>query len=847
VRERPSGIVTFLFTDIEGSTRMLQTLGAEAYGRILDTHRQLLRAAFQRHGGYEEGTEGDSFMVAFGRPAEALAAAADTQQALAAHAWPAGQRVRVRAGIHTGEVAASASGYVGVAVHRAARIAAAGHGDQVLVSQTTFDLVRDLGLPYRLVDLGQHRLKDLTEPQHLYQLEPADGGATREFPPLRTAGSRPTNLPPQPSALFGRATETEQLAALLRRADVRLVTLTGSGGTGKTSLALQVGAALLDDFEDGVWFVSLGAITDPSLVIPAIAAALSLHEAAGQSLGAFLASKKLLIVVDNFEQVMPAAPALGELVGNTAAVKLLVTSREGLHIRGERTFLVPPLASADCVALFVNRAEAVNSAFRLTDANTRAIAELCARLDGLPLAIELAAARVNLLDPQQMISRLGDRLRLLTGGARDLPERHQTLRATLEWSHGLLKPDEQELFARLALFAGGFTLDAAEAICSADLDGVGSLVDKSLVRGGSGRFRMLETVRDYALERLEASGEAAELRNSHATYFADLAERVYPYRISAEAEHSAALEADIDNLRAALDWLESTDRERALAMAANLGWFWHVHSHLAEGRARLAGLLNDSPSSGADRARALAALGEITGWQGDLATTRAAIDEAAELFAENGLEQERALALYELGWGLFAAGEDETARQAMESSLLLQRSIGDELLINRAQLGLLQMLVAVGDVEQVEPLARESLVVSRRLGDPRGEHFAQHFLADSALIGGDVAVALELYRQALRAAVPLGDRIEISFEVQGVAMSLAGTGRYYEAVRLAAAAAAELESLGFDWTAVRFWNDLLTRHIGQANEQLDESVAATAAAEGRAMGMAGAIEQALQA
>jgi predicted ATPase/class 3 adenylate cyclase len=844
--ERLSGVVTFLFTDIEGSTRLLLELGADRYAAVLAEHRRILRDEFRRHDGREESTEGDSFLVAFARPRDAIDAAVQAQASLAGHKWADGTRVHVRMAIHSGDATSSADGYVSLALHRGARLASAGQGDQVLVSQATFDLVRDVDGPYRFADLGQHRLKDLTEPQHIYQLDLAGDVPVRKFPPLRTLGTRPTNLPPQRAMLFGRSAETEQLTGLLRRDDVRLVTLTGSGGTGKTSLALGVGAALLDDFDDGVWFVPLGAITDPTLVVGAVAAALSLNEAAGQSLDAFLTGKRLLLVVDNFEQVMAAAPALSELIASAPDIKLLVTSREGLRIRGERIFSVPPLATTDCVALFVDRAEAASPAFRLTDANAKAVAELCTRLDGLPLAIELAAARVNLLDPQQMISRLGDRLRLLTGGARDLPERYQTLRATLEWSHGLLSADEQQLFARLAVFAGGFTLDAAETICRADLDAIASLVGKSLVRAGSGRFGMLETVRDYALEQLDDSAEAPDLRGRHASYYEGLVERAYPERISAEAVRSAALEAEVDNLRAALDWLESIDRDRALAMAAKLGWYWHVHSHLAEGRARLAGLLNGSTAAGVERARALAAFGEITAWQGDIATTRSAINEAAAIFAEFGLHQERALALYELGWGLFAAGDDEAARQAMEESLSLQRSLGDELLVNRAQLGLIQMLVAVGDVEQVESLARESLAVSRRLGDPRGEHFAHHFLADSALIRGDAALALGLYRDALRAALPLGDRIEISFEVQGVAMSLAGTGRHAESVRLAAAAATELESLGFDWTAVRFWNDLIMRYIGQAKSELGAATATAEATAGRAMGMAGAIEEALR-
>jgi predicted ATPase/class 3 adenylate cyclase len=844
--ERPSGVVTFLFTDIEGSTRMLRALGPERYGQALDEHRRLLRDAFGRYGGHEEGTEGDSFMVAFARPADALAAAATAQAALATHDWHDGERVHVRAGIHTGEALARESGYVGVAVHRAARIAAAGHGDQVVVSQTTVDLVRDLTLPYRLVDLGQHRLKDLTEPQHLYQLESSTSGPVSQFPPLRTARDRPTNLPPQPAALIGREQDLVLLTNLARDPGVRLITLTGVGGAGKTRLALELGSRNRDQFVDGVWFVPLGAITDPDLLASAIGAALSVNEAAGQSLAAFLSGKHLLLIIDNFEQLVAASAAITELLSGAPDIKIVVTSREALRLTGEHVFAVPSLNQVDCVELFVRRATAVRSTFKASTADTTAIQSICARLDGLPLAIELAAARVSLLSPEQILQRLSDRLKLLTGGARDMPLRHQTLRAALEWSYDLLTSTEQALFAKIAVFSGGFTLDAAEEVCGADLDVLASLVDKSLIKAGGERFDLLETVREYALERLEAREDGETVRAAHAAYFEALVERSYARRIDAEWEVSAWLEQEMGNLRAALDYIESVDVDRALAMAARLGWFWHVHSHLAEGRARLDRLLTRSTADGVRRAQALAAVGEIAVWQGDFATAGEALTAAAATFKERGLEQARALALYELGWGQFTAGLDEEARRTMDESLRTQRTIGDELLINRAQLGLLQMLVALGEVDEVERLAPESLSAARRMGDLRGEHFAYHFLADSALIRGDAETAQGRYRDALRAAIPLGDRIEIVFEVQGVAMSLAGRGSPEIAVRLAAAADAELATLGVDISAVAFWNELLVRYIGSAKGAMGQVRAAQADTAGRATAMSSAIEEALQ-
>ena len=697
----PSGTVTFLFSDIEGSTQLLQAIGVSRYEDVLQQHRRLLRAAFVRHSGHEFGTEGDAHFVAFARAVDAVRAASDAQRALATHAWAEGERIRVRIGLHTCEATVTGSNYVGIGVHRAARIGAAGHGGQVVLSQTTRDLLAD-DPDVPCVDLGAHRLKDFGEPQRLYQLAGPD--LPREFPPLRTPEERRTNLPARLPPLFGRESELDAIRAMVLRGDARVVTLTGPGGTGKTSLSRQAAADLLGEFADGVYVVMLQALSEPELLLPAIAQTLGVREAAGQSLSAYLAPKEILLVLDNFEQIIGGAPTLADLLGEAPYVKLIVTSREPLHVAGERVFPVPPLALPDLrhggehlaiaacasVRLFVARAQSVQPFFALTPQNAPAVAELCVRLDGLPLALELAAARTPLLSPEAMLKRLGERLKLLTGGARDVPQRQRTLRNTLRWSYELLEPDERALFARLAVFAGGFTLEAAEAVCDADIATVASLVDRSMVRRDGDRFGMLETIREFALEQLRASPDADSVRDRHAAFFEALAEETYARRWHDDKAGLDLLEREHDNLRAALDELRSRDAHRALRLAGALGWFWHLHSHFGEGSRRLAEALKASPEPGEARARALAAAGEIAAWSGDLATARPCIEAAVTLWRSRGATQEVACALIDLGWGCFFAG-DADARRYMEEGLrpaaIGRRSAARQSCANRAPPG----------------------------------------------------------------------------------------------------------------------------------------------------------------
>ena len=478
--ELPTGTVTFLFTDVEGSTRLLQEHGA-GYADLLDEHRRALRDAFSRYGGVEVDTQGDAFFVAFSRAADAVAAAAEARQALEPGL------IRVRMGIHTGEPIVTDEGYVGIDVHRAARIAAAAHGGQIVVSETTRGLLdSDTGVR----DLGEHRLKDLIGAERLYQLGAGD------FPPLKTLDA--TNLPVAASPLVGREHELGELVAALSNG-TRLLTVTGPGGTGKTRLALQVAAELVGTLRDGVFWVPLASLSDPDLLSSEVAQAIGARD----DLAGFLRGKELLILLDNFEHLLDAAPAVSTVLASSGGLRVLVTSRSPLHVSAEREYRLEPLPAGDAAALFVERARSIGRELA-PDATVEAI---CRRLDGLPLAVELAAARTKLLAPEPLLERLDSTLPLLTGGARDAPERQRTLRATIEWSYDLLDSGSKELFARLSVFAGSFPLSAAEEVSGADLDGVAALVDSSLVKPiGDDRFLMLETIREYALERLDGNG-----------------------------------------------------------------------------------------------------------------------------------------------------------------------------------------------------------------------------------------------------------------------------------------------------------------------------------------------------
>jgi predicted ATPase/class 3 adenylate cyclase len=691
MRDLPTGTVTFLFTDIEGSTRLLQELG-DSYAEALAGHREVLRKAFADHGGAEVDTQGDAFFVAFARASDAVAAAAGGQRALAADS-----PIRVRMGIHTGEPLRTEEGYVGMDIHRGARIAAAGHGGQVLISQTARELIEDdLPEEFALRDLGEHRLKDLSRPQRIFQL--VAEGLESEFPALATLENRPTNLPPQPTPLIGRERELAQVVELLRGPDVRMLTVTGPGGAGKSRLALQAAADLLDDFGDGVFFVGLAGIAEPSLVVPTIAQALGVKETGGlslqESLDSFVHERELLLVLDNLEHLLGAAPLVSDLVLKAPALKAIVSSRAALRISIEREYPIPELTDDDAVALFSERVHAIKPDFHL-NGDAPAVAEICRRLDGLPLAIELAAARAKVLSPRALLERLDQRLPVLTGGARDVPERQRTLRDTIAWSYELLDESEQRLFSRLAVFVGGFTLDAAEQVCDADLDSLTSLVEKSLVRQGDDRFRMLETIREFALRLLEESPELEDVRRRHVDFFLAFATREESEAQLQTAEWLNALEPEHDNFRAALQFArELSDPRLELRLAVGLVEFWEYRSHLTEGLEHIRAALDRDPGAPLEiRGRALHRGALMAIKQGDLKTAGLMAESERQLHASAGEERGVGEALHLLGIIASTEGRFGEARDLIEQGRSIREQFGDErgLQSSLHNLGLLAM------------------------------------------------------------------------------------------------------------------------------------------------------------
>jgi predicted ATPase/class 3 adenylate cyclase len=859
VAEFPSGTVTFLFTDIEGSTQLLQQLGDE-YAGVLRKHRQLVRPIFAQHGGYEVDTQGDAFFVAFAGARDAVAAAAQVQRAT-------GEDVRVRIGIHSAEAVSTEEGYVGLGVHRAARVCAAAHGGQVVLSQTTRELLHETPLEdVELRDLGEHRLKDLATTQRLYQL--VAPGLDAEFPPLRSLENRPTNLPLQPTPLVGREREIADVTELLRQAETRIVTLTGTGGTGKTRLAAQAAAELVEDFPDGVFFVALAALADPDLVVPTIAQTLGVRESSGRPLADalrdYVRERELLLVLDNLEHLLDAGPSVGELVADTLRLKVLATSRGALHLAAERVYPVPPLETpeehfdverllrVDSVALFASRARAVRPEFTLTQGNARAVAGICKTLDGLPLALELAAARVAVLPPDALLERLDNRFKLLTGGPRDAPTRHQALRTTIDWSYDLLEPNEQALLARLSVFAGSFTLDATEHILGADaVEGLASLIDKSLVRlEGSDetpRFRMLRTIREYALDRLRAAGDESLARDRHLEHYLRLAEQAYAERFSTGwRETIAGLVPELDDLRAAADWAAEGDAERELELVGALAWFWINQTTVAEAEERLATALDRTTTRTAARARVLLFAAQVARAQGKGGQAVPLFEEALAVWRELGDSENVSNALDGLGGAHFQTGHDDLAQRYYEESLELRQKLGQPELVTRSLVTICQLIVSRGDVDQAEPIAQELYRRALDASDWAGELSALALLASCALILGDFASAEQRYARAAMFAWEHGDRRECATQMQGVAIAASGRGDYERALRIFGATLAERERRGLEWN-LPFWTRLLDEYLARARAALGSAAAAAAEAEGRGLPFEHAVEEAVQA
>ncbi len=796
----PTGTVTFLFTDIEGST-MRWEHHPDAMRTALTHHDTLLRSVITAHGGYVFKMVGDAVYAAFAVAPDAVSAALAAQRAVSAEEWGEAGPLRVRMALHTGAAQSRDDDYFGPTLNRVARVLSTGYGGQVLLSVTTVELIRDaLPAGASLKDLGEHALKDLLRPEHIFQLTILDLPA--DFPALKSLSRHPHNLPVQPTPFLGRQQEVASVCALLSHPEVRLLTLTGLGGVGKTRLSLQVAAELADQFADGVWFVPLASLSDADLVVPIIIQALSISEAGGQPLlgllKAALKDKHLLLLLDNFEQVVQAAVVIAELLAACPHLMIIVTSRVVLHVQAEREFVVPPLSvpnskrlpdlgtlsQYEAVALFIERAQAVKPDFTVTNANAPAVAGICARLDGLPLAIELAAARAKYFPPQALLARLEQGLSVLSGGARDLPARQQTFRGAIAWSYDLLTPEEQQLFRRLAVFVDGCTWQAAEAVCTAAggfqgdiLEGVMSLVDKSLLRQqesaeGEPRFWMLQLLREFGLETLASTGETKLTSQAHAAYYLALAEEAAPeLRGPKQATWLERLEREHDNLRAALGWSLERDgagssREMALRLGGALWEFWRVRGLYSEGRTFLERALAGSEGVAASvRAKALSAAADLALVQSDDDWAEALSQESLVLYREVGDARGIAFSLSQLAWiattkrASFAA-----ARSLIEESLALSREVGDKDGIASSLWLLAENASIQGEYTRGRALFEEGLAMFREVGNKRGMAAS---LRQSALwlfiAQGDQAIIRARLEESLALFRELGDKDGLAF------------------------------------------------------------------------------------
>lgn len=874
----PSGTVTLLFADLEGSTRLLHSLG-DRYAHVRARKRELVRATIARHGGHEVDWAGDGVFLAFDRARGAVDAAAELQRALAEEPWPPETVVQLRIGIHTGEPQLDEHGYVGVDVHVAARICAAAHGGQVVASRTTRDFLGDdpeTGVSFR--PLGSHRLKDVPSPEQLFQL--IAPGLPDTFPPLRTLGG--ASLPALHHRLVGRRRDLTATLSLLANPDVRLVTITGPGGAGKSRLALE--AAAMAAVQRPVHLVGLAPVSDPELVPAAIARALGVRESAGrpltESIADVLTGSGALLFLDNFEHLAAAAQHIAVLLDRAPDLDVLTTSRAPLRLSGEHVLPLDPLTVYDASTFFAELAAARGVV--LHDDTVPAVREICRRLDGLPLAIELVAARLAVLPPAQLLRALDEGLTLDMEGPVDLPERQRTLRATIDWSYGLLSESQRELHQTLAIFAGGCTLDDARALAGsgpsflADLEALvtGSLL-RSDVTDGEVRLAMLETVRQDAVARLVADGRFDDLRRRHAERFLELA-------VAAEgelagpnqAEWLGNLERELDNLRSALDWCLSSDRvEDALRAVSALGRFWRAHGHAAEARRRLSRALARADGVPADvLANAFWTAARQAAAQSDLEAEVPLLEQALAMFRELERPRETAQVLAELGWlalqqgqsqraeelceeglavaratgdaratsgalnylaDIFSAREDHgRALAAHEEALTLRRALGDPLLVTDSTYNLGIAAFENGEVARARQAFEESLALARELGDVIHTAAAGFMLAEVDLLAGDVELAGKRIRESLAVYTALGsdrDRAECLVVLGGVA---GARGSFEDAARLFGAA----EALRGESPSNRFELPILERFEPEVEAALGEDGFVELKAEGARVG-----------
>jgi len=757
----PSGTVTFLFTDIEGSTKLAQG-HPDIWESLRARHHAILKSAIESHNGYVFQIIGDAFCVAFHTASAALQAALKAQQNLRAEDWIE-TPIKVRIGIHTGIAEHQGNGeYSGyLTLSRVQRIMSAGHGGQILLSNTSAELVRgELPEHVNLRDMGEHRLKDLIHPEHIYQVNAPDLPST--FPALKTLNAQLNNLPSQLTPFIGREREITAVLGLLRNPDVRLVTLTGTGGTGKTRLSLQVAAELLDEFEHGVWFIELASIMDPELVLPTIALTLKVKESAEttieQAVQNYLRNRQLLLVLDNFEQVVSAAPKIVPLLNAAPKIKIMVSSREVLRLRGEHDYPVPSLglpetkrkqtaavlAQYEALVLFVQHAQAANPSFVLDEENASTVADICSRLDGLPLGIELAAARSRLLKPVMMLEKLKKCLDALTSGARDLPRRQQTIRGAIDWSYDLLDDAEKVLFARLGIFVGGWTLDSAESVCGGEgsvnvLNGIESLLNKSLIRpmegrSGESRFSMLETIREYAFEKLSQRAEFESIRRAHADFIAALLEQV---RVAAGSREEVTwfirLDDELDNLRSAVEWTLENNQPRLAMLAGRPYLYWYERVNIREPLRWLERALGmQADVSSIEKAYALNSAGNFYNDLHDMPSAKTYYESALPLFHGENDRKGISRIMNNLGNVEFTKKNFEKARQLYEESLTYEETDSWGAAMTLMNLGSLARLR--GDWEQSRGYYLHAREVCERLGSETGVSSANSWLATLDLV-----------------------------------------------------------------------------------------------------------------
>jgi predicted ATPase/class 3 adenylate cyclase len=856
-----------LFTDIEGSTALLTRLG-ERYGEALSAQRALMRDAIASWHGHEMGTEGDSFFVVFESASDGVGCCLAAQQALTGHDWPGGIAVGVRMGLHSGEPAQHEDGYVGLDVHRAARIAAAAHGGQVVLSEATRLLAASAwpaGVSAR--DLGFHRLKDIEAAEHIYQL--AGPGLREDFPPLKSVGAQ-TSLPVPATPLIGRDDDLAQLRAALAGPAARLVTLTGTGGVGKTRLALAAAAALGQAFPHGVYFVALAAVRDGEVMWKTLASSLdvSVEGQAADAVTAYLAGRRALLVLDNLEQLAEAAAVVAALLAAASGLVVLATSRRPLHVIGEHELPVQPLelpgraglpevAACAAARLFARQAGLVRPGFAVTADNAADVAAICGRLDGLPLAIELAASRVKLLSPRALLARLGPGLGLATAES-GRPLRQQTLRSTVAWSYDLLAPGVAQVFRRMSVFAGGCDLDALAAVAatggdpggSDPLEPVAELQDVSLITvtegiDGEPRIGMLETIRDYALDRLEQDGELDGTRRRHAEHYAAVAERAHG-QLDGPAQLTALdrLEADHDNLRAALAWSLDTaaaggaaQGERAvigLRLVQALTLFWYQHGHVAEGRRWLQRAMDlASADGGAALAGVTHGLGVLMDTQGEPGAARRLFERSLAIWRELGHRDQQARELNSLGIAHHHLGDLDVARSLLEESIAIAREIGNPVRLAAALTNLGQLESAAGDFDRATQALQEALALDSEQGDLLGMALDQQSLALVCLRAGRPGEARDLLSGTFDYVASAGNTAVLANILELSATITAALGDPLLAARRAGAAEGIRQQSGMQRTDLELAR--MERYLTPARATVTSEAWAAELAAGRAL------------